>query len=157
MLPKITNVFRMTRDPEIRYSPDQTAIASIGLVCSEKYGDREITLFVDAVAFAKTAEMIAKIKKGQRVFIFGKLKTDTWQDKATGKNRSKQSIVIESFEFIEPKQQSQQQQSNQGYQQGNGGYQKGNGYQNNQQSSGYNNVGFHNQGNQGFNEQPEDD
>ena len=81
MLPKITNVFRMTRDPEIRYSPDQTAIASIGLVCSEKYGDREITLFVDAVAFSKTAEMIAKIKKGQRVFIFGKLKTDTWQDK----------------------------------------------------------------------------
>ena len=103
MLPKITHIFRMARDPEIRYSPDQTAIASIGLVCSEKYGDRETTLFIDAVAFKKTAEMIATVKKGQRVFIFGKLKTDTWQDKATGKNRSKQSIIIDSFEFIEPK------------------------------------------------------
>ena len=114
MLPKITNVFRMTRDPEIRYSPDQTAIASIGLVCSEKYGDREITLFVDAVAFSKTAEMIAKIKKGQRVFIFGKLKTDTWQDKSTGQNRSRQSIIIDSFEFIEPKKNDQEYQNNSG-------------------------------------------
>lgn len=114
MLPKITHVFRMTRDPEIRYSPDQTAIASIGLACSEKYGDKETTLFVDAVAFAKTAEMIATIKKGQRVFISGKLKTDTWQDKSTCQNRSKQSIIIDSFEFIEPKKNDQEYQNNSG-------------------------------------------
>ena len=114
MLPKITNVFRMTRDPEIRYSPDQTAIASIGLVCSEKYGDRETTLFIDAIAFKRTAEMIATIKKGQRVFISGKLKTDTWQDTSTGQNRSKQSIIIDSFEFIEPKKNDQEYQNNSG-------------------------------------------
>ena len=107
MLPKISFLARLTRDPDLRFSASGMAVCKVGLACSEKYGDKETQLFIDGTCFKKTAEMIATVGKGQRVFVSGKISTDQWQDKQTGTNRSKTVMVIESFEFIESRDTSQ--------------------------------------------------
>lgn len=145
MLPKISFLARMSRDPEIKYGNSGTAFAKVGLVCSEKYGEKETTLFIDGTAFKKTAEMICNIPKGQRVYVTGKICTESWQDAQSGQNRSKIAMIIEGFEFVEPKQQGQPQNNglqnqNQGFQQQNqgGGFQQqpqSNGFQENQHGS----------------------
>ena len=102
MLPKISFLARTTRDTELIYTASGTALCKVGLACSEKYGEKETQLFIDAVAFGKTGEMINNVQKGQRVFVHGKIQTEQWQDRQ-GQKRSKISLVIESFEFIEKK------------------------------------------------------
>lgn len=150
-LPKFTNMYRLTRAPELTFSQSGVAVCRVGLACSEKYGEKETQLFIDATAFKKTGEMLATVQKGHRVVVTGKLETQSWQQ--DGQNRSKICMIIENFEFVEPKQQSQQPQNNgyqqqpqqQHYQQNNSGFQ--------QQNTG----GYQNQGNQGFNTPPDDD
>ena len=89
-LPKIQHVYRLTRDPEAKYNQSGVCICKVGLAASEKYKEQERTLFIDATAFGKTGELIAQsVKKGHRIFVFGKLQTDSWQDYQTGQNRSK--------------------------------------------------------------------
>lgn len=100
MLPKISFLARTTRDCESIFVPSGTQITKLGLACSEKYGDKETQLFIDAVAFGKTGEFIANVQKGQRVFVSGKIQTESWQDQQ-GQKRSKISMVIENFEYVE--------------------------------------------------------
>jgi len=120
-LPKTSFLARLTRDVETRFTDAGMCISKVGLACSEKYGEKETQFFITGTAFKKTGEMIANITKGQRVFVTGKLQTDKWTDNNTGQNRSAISMVIESFEFIEPRDNQQQQGNfqqpqNQGFQ-----------------------------------------
>lgn len=107
-LPKMWHMYRMTRPAELTFSGAGMAICKVGLACSEKYGDKETTLFIDGTAFKKTAEMLEKVQKGQRVLILGKYQTESWTDKTTGANRSKITMIIEQFEYVEKKQDGQQ-------------------------------------------------
>lgn len=97
---------KLTRDIELRYLASNTANATIGLAINRKYrsGDgekKEETTYVDCEAWGKTAETMAKyLAKGSPVFIEGRLKLDTWQDKKDGSNRSKLKVVIEAFHFV---------------------------------------------------------
>lgn len=109
-LPKFTHMYRLTREPELSFSQSGMAICRIGLACSEKYGEKETQLFIDATAFKKTAEMLATVKKGHRVLITGKIETQSWQDQQSGQNRSKVCMIVDNFEFVEPKEQGQQSQ-----------------------------------------------
>jgi len=101
MLPKINHLFRLTRDPETTFTAGGVQITKLGLAASEKYKDKETTLFIDATAFGKTAEFIASVTKGQRVFVSGRLQTDQWEDKNGGGKRSKTTMTIESFMYVE--------------------------------------------------------
>ena len=74
-LPKIQNVFRLTREPELKYAQSGTALCKVGLACSEKYKDKETQLFIDGTAFNKTAEMLNTVQKGHRVLVVGKINT----------------------------------------------------------------------------------
>ena len=100
MLAKVTGLFRLSREVELKYANSGTAIANIGLACSEKYKDKEDKLFLDAVAFGKTAEIIHEhFKKGSQIFVSGKLHTESWTTQDNQK-RSKTSLTIESFAFV---------------------------------------------------------
>ena len=99
MLPRITNVFRLAREPELKATPDGLHICKLFLVSSEKYKDKESTFWISGTAFGKTAEFIADVKKGQRVHIYGKIKTEQWE--SNGEKKSAPSLIIESFEYIE--------------------------------------------------------
>src|SRR5688500_16681287 len=84
----------LTRDPELRYTPNNTPICKIGLAVNRKWRDqqgemKEEVTFVDCDAFGRTAETINQyLRKGRPIFIEGRLRLDQWQDKE-GNNRSK--------------------------------------------------------------------
>ena len=102
MLPKITALFRLAKDPDLRFSPSGMAVCNLYLVASEKYKEKETQLFISATAFSKTAEFIATVTKGQRVYVTGKLQTESWEK--DGQRQSKISMIIDSFEYVEKKQ-----------------------------------------------------
>lgn len=104
---KVLLMGNLTRDIELRHTPGNQAVANIGLAVNRRYraGDGEMkeeTTFVDCEAWGKTAETMSKyLHKGRPVFIEGRLKLDTWQDKNDGSNRSKLRVVVESFQFVD--------------------------------------------------------
>jgi single-strand DNA-binding protein len=96
----------LTRDPQLKYLPSQTPVAEFGVACNRRFKsaqgeDREEVTFVDCTAFGKQAELINQyFNKGKPIFIEGRLKYDTWEDKQGGGKRSKLSVVIENFQFV---------------------------------------------------------
>ena len=102
---KVLLVGNLTRDPELKHTPSNQAVATIGLAVNRQYttkdGEkREETTFVDCEAWGRTAEVMSQyLSKGRPVFIQGRLKLDTWQDQQ-GQNRSKLKVVIENFQFV---------------------------------------------------------
>jgi len=103
---KIILAGHLSRDPELKYTPKGTAIARIGLAVNRKWTSesgekKEEVCFVDCDAFNKTAETMAQyLTKGAPVLVEGRLKMDQWKDKATGQDRSKLGVVIETFQFL---------------------------------------------------------
>jgi single-strand DNA-binding protein len=104
-LNKVMLIGNLTRDPELKYTPGNQAVCEVGLAVNRKYRtkdgeDREETTFVDCEAWGKQAEVIKQyMAKGRPLFIEGRLKLDTWEDKEGGK-RSKMRVVIENFQFL---------------------------------------------------------
>lgn len=96
----------LTRDPNLKYLPSQTAVVEFGIACNRKYRtsggeDREDVVFVDCAAFGKTGEAINQyLVKGKPIFIEGRLKYDSWEDKNGGGKRNKLSIIVDQFQFI---------------------------------------------------------
>ena len=105
-LNKVMLIGNLTRDPEIRYTPKGTAIAELGLAVNRNYttesGEkREEVTFVDVELWGRQAEVAAEyLKKGRPVFIEGRLKLDTWEDKQTGQKKSKLRVVGEGMQFL---------------------------------------------------------
>ena len=97
---------RLTRDIELKQVTDGQSVANIGLAINRKFKtksgeSREEVCFIDCEAWGRTAEVMAQyLNKGDPVFIEGRLKLDQWDDRETGKKRSKLKVVIESFEFV---------------------------------------------------------
>jgi len=97
----------LTRDPQLRYLPNsQTAIVEFGLACNRKFKtqsgeDREEVTFVEITAFGRPAEIINQYcQKGRPIFIEGRLKFDSWEDKNGGGKRNKLSVVVENFQLL---------------------------------------------------------
>ena len=103
---KVILMGNLTRDPQLKYLPSQTAVAEFGLAMNRRWRDaqgqdREEVCFVDCAAFGKTGETINQyFKKGKPIFIEGRLKLDQWDDKQGGGKRSKLSVIVEGFSFI---------------------------------------------------------
>ena len=99
----------LTRDPELRYTPKGTAIASFGLAINRKWKSetgeaKEEVTFVDIEAWDRQAEVIAQyFKKGRPILVEGRLKFDQWEDKNTHQKQSKLKVRLESFSFIDTK------------------------------------------------------
>lgn len=97
----------LTRDVELKYTQANKAVANIGLAVNNRYKAadgtiKEDTTFVDCEAWGLTAESMSKyLSKGRPVFIEGRLRLDTWQDKNDGSNRSKLKVVVETFTFVD--------------------------------------------------------
>ncbi len=106
---KVLLMGNLTRDIELKHTPSDQAVATIGLAINRRFRtregeNREETTFVDCEAWGRTAEVMSQyLSKGRPVFVEGRLKLDQWEDRETGKNRSKLKVVIESFEFVDSK------------------------------------------------------
>jgi single-strand DNA-binding protein len=102
---KVLLMGNLTRDPAMKYLPSQTAVAEFGVACSRTFtkdGEkREEVTFVDVTAFGKQAELVNEhFQKGKAIFIEGRLKFDSWDDKNGGGKRSKLTVVMENFQFV---------------------------------------------------------
>ena len=101
---KVILMGNLTRDPEMRVTPNGVSICKLGLainrVYSTKDGEpREETTFVDVDAFGKQAEVLSKyLRKGRPLMLEGRLRLDQWE--SDGQKRSKLSVVLENFQFI---------------------------------------------------------
>jgi single-strand DNA-binding protein len=104
-LNKVLLMGNMTRDPQLSYLPSQTAAVEFGLAINRKFKKQdgsqgEEICFVDCQMFGKRAETIQKyFKKGEPIFVEGRLKFDSWQAQ-DGTKKSKLRVFVENFEFI---------------------------------------------------------
>ena len=92
---------RICADPELKYLPAGTAVAKITVANNSKYKDRETVTFLEATCWGKTAEIVSQYcKKGDRVVLEGELRTESWEDKQTGKKRSKMKLNVERVHMM---------------------------------------------------------
>lgn len=103
---KVMLIGNVTRDPQLKYLPNQTALCEFGLAMNRKFKgangeDREEVAFVDCSIFGKAAEVVQKyVTKGKPLFVEGRLKYDSWEDKNGGGKRSKLSVIVDNFQFL---------------------------------------------------------
>ena len=100
----ITVYGNLTRDPEVRRTTSDMAITAGGIASSrrEKRGDewKNVPTFFDYKFLGKRGETFAKFhKKGSRAFLVGSITTESWVDKKTGEERSKQILMANEWEF----------------------------------------------------------
>lgn len=103
---KVILMGNFTRDPELRQTQSGLSVCKFSIATNRSYTGqdgavKDETCFVEIDCFGRTAENIAKyFSKGKPILVEGRLKQDTWDDKETGKKRSKLAVVMERFEFI---------------------------------------------------------
>jgi single-strand DNA-binding protein len=102
---RVILVGRLTRDPQIRYTPSGTAVSDIGLAVTDRYKNSsgewvEEPMFVDVTLWARTAEVASEyLSKGSPILIEGRLKFDTWETN-DGQKRSKLRVVCERMQML---------------------------------------------------------
>lgn len=105
-LNKVMLIGNLTRDPELRYTPKGTAVADIALAINRVWNNdqgqkQEETTFVDVTLWGRQAELAQQyLSKGRGVYIEGRLQMDSWDDKETGKKRSKLKVIGENLQFM---------------------------------------------------------
>ncbi len=105
-LNKVMLIGRLSRDPQLRYLPSQSAVCDFGFAVGRKYKlasgeSKEETCFVDCTVFGKGAEIFNQyMAKGKQCYLEGRLRLDQWDDKTTGQKRSKLTVVVEDFQFL---------------------------------------------------------
>jgi single-strand DNA-binding protein len=105
----------LTRDPELKTTPGGTQVASFAIAINEKFKgpDQKYTEradFFDCAVFGNSASSFCEyMAKGRKVAIRGKLRFDSWDDKATGAKRSRVSIFVEEWVMCDSKQMGQAQ------------------------------------------------
>lgn len=95
----------LTQNPELRYTPQGTAVSDVRLAVTTTRGRadsrKEETLFIDCTAWGRSAEVICEyLQKGRALLVEGRLVQDTWDDRETGKKRSKIKMTIDNFQFV---------------------------------------------------------
>lgn len=102
---KVILIGNLTRDPQLSYTPNQTAVVDFGLAINRKWkgqdgAEQDETCFADCVMFGKRAEVVNQYcKKGNPLFVEGRLKFESWVAKDNSK-RSKLRVTVENFEFL---------------------------------------------------------
>ena len=115
---KVILLGNLTRDPEVRYTPNGSAVASFAIAVNRKYKHGEETKeevsYLDIVVFGKQAENCGQyLNKGDAALIEGRLQQRRWEDKDTGQKRSKVEVAAQSVHFM-PKRSSSGQGAGQG-------------------------------------------
>jgi single-strand DNA-binding protein len=92
---------RLTRDPEQRTTTSGKTIASFSLAV-DRGGDSDAADFFDITAWEKLGELVVQyLAKGRRVLVQGRLRQDSWDDKETGKKRSRVEVTATDVTFLD--------------------------------------------------------
>jgi len=102
---KVILLGRLGKDPELRYTSQQTAVSNFSLATGERRKDSsgnwvEHTEWHTIVVFGRTAENCANyLKKGREVYIEGRIQTRKWQDKE-GRDRYTTEVIANTVQFL---------------------------------------------------------
>jgi len=114
-LNKVMLIGRLTRDPEVRTFGNGGKVAAFGFAVNNRKKNPQTgqwedePVFLDIEAFNRqTGRQIADqveqyFRKGAQFYLEGHLRLDTWQDKNDGSKRSRLKIVLDDFQFFEPR------------------------------------------------------
>jgi single-strand DNA-binding protein len=106
---KVMLIGRVTRDPELRYTPQGSAVCDLRVVSSRQYrtpnGERrEEVCYLDVVTWRRQAEVCAQyLKKGKEIFVEGRLTYDEWEKKledGSVERRTKLRVTAERVQFL---------------------------------------------------------
>jgi single-strand DNA-binding protein len=117
MMNRVVLVGRLTKDPELRYTPNGVPTATFTLAVNRSFtnaqGERE-TDFINCVVWRKPAENVANfLKKGSLAGVDGRIQTRNYEGQ-DGKRVYVTEVLAESVQFLEPKgNQNQDKQNNQ--------------------------------------------
>jgi single-strand DNA-binding protein len=107
-LNKVMIIGRLTRDPELRATPNGASVCQIGLATNFVYTNQQTNQKVEQVEYhnvvmwRKLAEIASQyLKKGRRVYIEGRLQTRTWDDPGSGKKMYKTEIVADNMIMLD--------------------------------------------------------
>jgi single-strand DNA-binding protein len=106
MYNRIILIGNLTKDPELRYTPQGTPVASFRIAVNTRYKQsdeqREDTLFIDIVTFGKQAETCSQyLNKGRTVLVEGRLQERRWE--SDGQQRSKFEVIAQTVRFLSKK------------------------------------------------------
>lgn len=107
-LNKAMIIGRLGTDPEVRYTQNNTAVATLSIATSERYRDRngelqENTEWHRVVAWGRLAEISQKyLKKGSQVFVEGPIQTRSWEDQE-GQKRYTTEIKALTLQMLDSK------------------------------------------------------
>lgn len=103
---KVILIGRVGKDPEVRNTQSGTSVANLTLATSEKYDGNEKTEWHDIVFWKGLAEVVEKyVKKGDQIYIEGKLTTRSWEHEGVKKYRTE--IVASNMTMLGGKKESQ--------------------------------------------------
>jgi single-strand DNA-binding protein len=92
---------RLTRDPEQRTTSTGKTIASFSIAV-DRFGQDDSADFFDITAWEKLGELVIQyLAKGRRVLVQGRLRQDSWEDKETGKKRSRVEVTATDVTFLD--------------------------------------------------------
>ncbi len=92
---------RLTRDPELRYTPDQNAIASFTLAVDRPFSKEKTADFIRIVVFGKQAENCERfLSKGRQAAVSGRIQTGSYKDK-NGETRYTTDVIADRVEFLD--------------------------------------------------------
>lgn len=101
---KVTLLGNLTRDPELRTTPNGQSVCSFALAVNRSWKNasgetQEAVDFFDCVAWGKPGEIINQyVQKGRPLLVSGRLSSRSWEQ--DGQKRSKVEVVVEDFNFI---------------------------------------------------------
>ena len=103
---KITIVGNLGRDPELRYTPQGTAVCQFSVATNERRRDKsgeqqDITTWFRVTSWGKQAENVSKyLSKGRRVYVEGRLHMEEWTDR-DGKARQTLEVNASDVQFLD--------------------------------------------------------
>ena len=116
-LNRVMLIGRLTRDPELRYTPSGTPVCNLALATnrwgSDASGERkEFTDYHDVVVWnqgnRKLAELCSQyLQKGRLVYVEGRLQTRSWDDAQSGQKRYRTEVNASDVQFLDSRQEGQ--------------------------------------------------
>ena len=104
---KVILVGNLGKDPEVKYTPQGTAVAKVTVATSSSYKDKtsgewqETTEWHNVVLWQRLAEIAGEyLKKGSKVYIEGRLQTRSWDDKETGQKKYMTEIWVNDLVLL---------------------------------------------------------
>ncbi len=104
---KVMLIGNLGRDPEVKYSQQGTAIAQFSVAATERWKDKggelqEHTEWFAVKTFGRLSEIVGEnLHKGARVYLEGRKRTESWDDKQTGAKRYRDLVYVDRIEFLD--------------------------------------------------------